>query len=122
MDRINGMSRTDALAAFKACCGSTKYAEVTSASSASARVRSGLPGRVGTAPLHASLPAKLKGTCWALAQGRVAAMQFGSAEELKRKSDSVWSACGRQVSVNRLSFVSAERRGLRCSACMHTVE
>ena len=28
MDRINSMPRADALAAFKACCGSTKYAEV----------------------------------------------------------------------------------------------
>jgi len=28
MDRINGMARTDAVAAFKACCGSTKYTEV----------------------------------------------------------------------------------------------
>ena len=29
MDRINGMSREDAVAAFRACCGSTKYAEVS---------------------------------------------------------------------------------------------
>jgi hypothetical protein len=29
MDRINGMARPEALAAFKACCGSTKYAEVS---------------------------------------------------------------------------------------------
>lgn len=28
MDRINGMSRAEAVAAFRACCGSTKYAEV----------------------------------------------------------------------------------------------
>jgi hypothetical protein len=28
MQRINSMSRADAFAAFKACCGSTKYAEV----------------------------------------------------------------------------------------------
>jgi len=28
MERINSLSRAEALAAFKACCGSAKYAEV----------------------------------------------------------------------------------------------
>ena len=106
MDRINGMSRTDALAAFKACCGSTKYAEVGAPAAplpACARAfPDALAPRLCTTCRAKLCRSKLKGIWWALAQGMVAVMPFGSAEELKRKSDSVWSACGRQVSVNRL--------------------
>ena len=104
MDRINGMSRTDALAAFKACCGSTKYAEVGAPRSLCPCALVHSRTRWHRAFARHSASSELTGTFWALAQGMVAAMPFGSAEELKRKSDSVWSACGRQVRWNRLSL------------------
>jgi hypothetical protein len=104
MDRINGMSRTEALAAFKACCGSTKYAEVVAPAAPLPACARAFPDALAPRLCTTLCRSKLTGTCWALAQGMVAAMPFGSAEELKRKSDSVWSACGRQVSVKRLSL------------------
>lgn len=101
MDRINGMEQTDAVAAFKACCGSTKYTEVCLYLSryftlppflctARGRLEAQLTRKLGCAPC-------LMRTSVSRLQGMVAAMPFQSAEDLKSKSDSVWATCGRQV-------------------------
>lgn len=118
MDRINSMSRADALAAFKACCGSTKYAEVA------APQRENISQNLHTLLLcvirqkaslviliclnekahffcawHTLCTTQVRLIClmWWL-QSMAAAIPFHSAEDLISKSDNIWAACGREVS------------------------
>jgi hypothetical protein len=103
MERINGMSHAEAVTAFKACCGSSKYAAVSRRLSPalSLRPEPGLSRKLfnaGRCVRARCLSSTLCAPASPREQGMAAAMPFSSPGDLKAKSDKVWATCGREAS------------------------